>query len=123
MSSSTRRSTRSARGCRIARGRWKGAYWVTAGYWDNAAWITADPGEPTVLVSIYLRPDDAEYLLVVSNITKQPHDVTISLDSSKFDLSNRAARDLLRDGEAVALDGRTIKTHMDPEDFRLIAIR
>lgn len=93
------------------------------GYWDNAAWLTAEPGEPTVLVSIYLRPDDAEYLLVVSNITKQPHDVTINLDPSKFNVSNRAARDLLRDGEEVTLEGRTIKTHVGPEDFRLIVIR
>jgi hypothetical protein len=93
------------------------------GYWDSAAYLTAAPTEPVVLVSMYLRSDDAEYLLVVSNITKQPHDVTIELDASKFNLSGRTARDLLRDGEPVTLDGHTLTTHVGPEDFRLIAIR
>lgn len=92
------------------------------GYWDNADWLTVNPGEPEALVSIYARPGEAQYLLIVSNITKQPREVTVELAATKFKLTDHTARDLMRN-ESVTLSGRAIRTTVGPEDFRLIAIR
>jgi hypothetical protein len=104
----------------------KEAEWLP--YWKNGEYVSVSPqgadDKPGAFVSMY-RHEKNGVLVVVSNLDRKKHDVTVQLNLERLGLAGKtlSARDALED-KAVALEaGKLTFAAMDSMSWRLIRIR
>jgi hypothetical protein len=89
-------------------------------YWRNAEYVAVQP--EGALASLYRHPDKG-VLLIVSNLTHEPAEVTVRLNAERLGLRGETqARDGLT-GAAIPLQDQSFAMQLDSMEWRIVWVR